>query len=54
MIAEIIARNRSTGEVRKIKERYPEKDMRNIEHLLQKVEPNEAVIEVRIDATPLL
>jgi len=54
MIAEIVARDKSTGVVRKIRERYQKKDMRNVEDLLRKVEPNEAVIEVRIDALPLL
>lgn len=50
----ILLRNRDTGSMRKICEKYAERDMRKIAELMRKIEPNEAVIEVRLDADPLL
>lgn len=51
---EIIAKNRDTGQIRKIRETHAEKSMRKIEELLRKIKPDEAVIEVFVDAIPLL
>ena len=51
----ILLRNRDTGVMRKIRKEYTVRDMRKIAELMQEeVKPNEAVIEVRLDADPLL
>ena len=50
----ILLRNRDTGTMRKISKKYVERDLRKIAELMRKIEPNEAVIEVRLDADPLL
>ena len=54
MLIEIRLRNRKTGLMRKIREKFAERDMRKISELLQKVKKDEAVIEIRLDAEPLL
>ena len=50
----ILLRNRDTGIMWKLCEKYAERDLRKIAELIQKIKPNEAVIEVRLDADPLL
>ena len=54
MEVKILARNRKTGAMRKICEKYPNRDIRKLEELMRKLDTDEAVIEVRIDSTPLL
>ena len=54
MIVEIIAKDRETERIRKIREEKSVKSMFEIEELLRKIQPNEVVIEVLINAIPLL
>ena len=54
MEVKILVRNRKNGSMRKICEKYTKRDFRQIEELMRKIEQDEAVIEVRIDAEPLL
>ena len=54
LIAEICVKHRITKTMRKIREVFPEKDMRKIEELLRKIDGNEALIEIRIDGISLL
>ena len=54
MLIEIRLRNRKTGKMRKIREKFPKKDLRKIADLLRKIKSDETVIEVLLDAEPLL
>ena len=53
MLVEISFVNRNTHKLRKLEQKYPDRNMQNIEELMRKIEPDEFVLEVRVDAEPL-
>lgn len=54
MLVEIAFINRNTYKVRKIMRKFSDRNMQYIEDLLRIIEPDEFVLEVRVDAEPLL
>ena len=54
MLVEILLRNRDTHNMRKIRTTYAEFDLRNLQDILQKVEVNEAIIQIWINADAYL
>ena len=53
MLVEISFVNRNTHKLRKVRQKYPDRNMQYVEKLLRKIQPNEFVLEVRVDAEPL-
>lgn len=54
MIIEFVLRNRDTHIMRKLRETYAEFDMRNILEVMRKVEQNEAIIQIFLNADSYL
>lgn len=54
MIVEIILRNRNTHAIRKLREQYAEMDVIHIAELMQKVEIDEAIIQIFVNSDSYL